>query len=158
MARDAHAITLYAFAQDYEPLPELPALPPAAVPLAPPSMVTAPVVPGGTVPEGLDDGTNDSVSRWLTSSALPLVLAADEGGKSIGNMITGVGTVMGDDGEIVRGESEVPVVSTDGGVLPVAPVKSPKGKRSGNGGAETKRTAPKNSAPRKRSPKGQALS
>jgi hypothetical protein len=34
MDRDAQAITLSAFAQAHEPLPELPALAPAAVPLA----------------------------------------------------------------------------------------------------------------------------
>lgn len=60
MTRDAQAITLSAFAQAHEPLPELPALPPAPVALALPSMATAPVFPSpvvqwGSVPEALDD-------------------------------------------------------------------------------------------------------
>lgn len=129
-----------------------------------------------SVPEGLDDADpvlalcpsvlpmafssfvpDDSVHRWLTA-ALPLVLEADEGGKSVGNMIAGVGTAMGDDGEIVRGQSEIQVASAGGGVLPLPPVKSPKGKRLGNGGADTARTTPKTSTPRKRSLKGLALS
>jgi hypothetical protein len=39
MARDAQAITFSAFAQAHEPLPEFPALAPAAIPLEPPSRV-----------------------------------------------------------------------------------------------------------------------
>jgi hypothetical protein len=98
MARDAHAIALDAFAHAHAPLPEFPALPPAALPLALPSMASTPVFPSPVVqwvsiPEALDDVApvltlypavvpmalssfvpDDSVQRWPTS-ALPLVLA-----------------------------------------------------------------------------------
>jgi hypothetical protein len=71
MARDAHAITLSAFAQTREPLPpEFLALAPAAVPLALPSMV------GLLMPMSLRSSinSNNSVRRWL-AAALPLVVA-----------------------------------------------------------------------------------
>jgi hypothetical protein len=99
MARDAHTITLDAFAQAYATLPEFPALPPAAVLLALPSMAPAPVFPAPVVQwvsasEALDDVTavlalcptlvpmtfsqflahDDSIRSWLTA-ALPLVIA-----------------------------------------------------------------------------------
>jgi hypothetical protein len=99
MARDAQAIALDAFAQAHAPLPEFPALPPAPVALALPSMAPAPVFPSPVVQwvyvaEALDDiapvlalcpavvplplaqflNPNDSIQHWLTS-ALPLVLA-----------------------------------------------------------------------------------
>ena len=89
MARDAHAIALDAFAHAHEPLPELLALCPAAVPLALPSVV----LPMAHASEALDDVApvlrlfpavvpmafssfvpDDSVQRWL-SDALPLALA-----------------------------------------------------------------------------------
>jgi hypothetical protein len=92
MARDAHAIALDAFAQAHAPLPEFPALPPAAVQLALPSMM----LPMAPVPETLAITSNiapvlalcstvlpmpfssfvpdDSGQRWLTS-AQPLVVA-----------------------------------------------------------------------------------
>jgi hypothetical protein len=92
-ARDAHAIALDAFAHAHEPLPNFPALCPAAVPLALPSML----LPMAPAPEALgmtDDAAqvltlypavvpmafgqflahDDSIRSWLTS-ALPLVLA-----------------------------------------------------------------------------------
>jgi hypothetical protein len=96
MARDAQAIALSAFAQAHEPLPEFPALTPAAVPLALPSVVGL-LLPMASAP-GLDlvvsDGAapvlalcptrmpmslrssinpDDSVRRWL-AAALPLVM------------------------------------------------------------------------------------
>jgi hypothetical protein len=96
MARDAHLIALFAFAQAHEPLPEFPALAPAAGSLAMPSMMDL-LMPIASAP-GLDlvvnDGTdqalalcpammpmslrssinsNNSVRRWL-AAALPLVL------------------------------------------------------------------------------------
>jgi hypothetical protein len=98
MTRDAHAIALDAFAHAHAPLPKFPALPPAALPLALPSMASTPVFPSPVVqwvsiPEALDDVApvltlypavvpmalssfvpDDSVQRWPTS-ALPLVLA-----------------------------------------------------------------------------------
>lgn len=98
MARDAHAIALSAFAHAHEPLPNFPALCPAAVPLALPSMLLPmapdPVMPMASTAEDLDDVApvimlypsvvpealstfiqpDDSVRRWLTA-ALPLVLA-----------------------------------------------------------------------------------
>ncbi len=60
IARDAHAIALNAFAKAHVPLPEFPALCPATVPLALPSMTTAPVFPSPvvqwvSVPEALYD-------------------------------------------------------------------------------------------------------
>jgi hypothetical protein len=90
MARDANAIALHSFAQSHEPLPEFPALLPAAVPLALPSME----LPMAPTPEALDDiapvlalypavvpmplglysDPDQSVHHWL-ASALPLVLA-----------------------------------------------------------------------------------
>ncbi len=90
MDRDAHAIALNAFAQAHAPLPEFPALSPAAVPLALPSMV----LPMAPTPEALDDVApvlalcpavlpmafsqflqpDHSVRSWLTS-ALPLAIA-----------------------------------------------------------------------------------
>jgi hypothetical protein len=98
-ARDAQAIALHAFAHAHEPLPEFPALPPAPVALALPSMAPAPVFPSpvvrwGSVPEVLDDADpvlalcparvpmalrssinpDHSVRRWL-AAALPLVVA-----------------------------------------------------------------------------------
>ncbi len=83
MDRDAHAIALSAFAQAHEPLPDFPALCPAAVPLALPSMV----LPMAPAPEALDNETpvlalcpavvpitfshflqpDHSVRRWLTA-------------------------------------------------------------------------------------------
>ena len=99
MARDAQAIALDAFAKAHEPLPEFPALCPAAVPLALPSMAPAPVFPSPvvqwvSVPEALNDvapvlalcpsvvplelteflNPDHSVRSWLIS-ALPLVIA-----------------------------------------------------------------------------------
>jgi hypothetical protein len=99
IARDAHAITLDAFAHAHAPLPELPAFPPAGVALALPSMATAPVFPCPvvqwvSVPEALNDmapaltlcpsvvpmdltqflNPDHSVRSWLIS-ALPLALA-----------------------------------------------------------------------------------
>lgn len=153
LCQGANAIALYAFAQAHVPMPDLLALPPVAVPMALPSMVPTPILLSPAVPMAFSTLLpDDSVHRWLTA-ALPLVLAADEGGKSVGNMIAGVGTAMGDDGEIVRGESEVPVVSAGVEGLLVAPVKSRQGKWAGNGGADAARTTPKNSTPPKRSPK-----
>jgi hypothetical protein len=96
--RRDRAITLNALAQAHEPLPDFPALCPAAVTLALPSMAPAPVFPSPVVPmaptsEALDNETpvlalcpmvlpmafslfvpDDSVHRWLTS-ALSLVPA-----------------------------------------------------------------------------------
>jgi hypothetical protein len=98
MARDAQAIALHSFAQAHATLPEFPALCPAAVPLALPSIAPAsvfpsPVVQWVSVSEALDDVApvltlsaavlpmafssftpDDSVRRWL-SGALPLALA-----------------------------------------------------------------------------------
>jgi hypothetical protein len=99
MARDARAIALHSFAQANAPLPEFPALCPAAVTLALPSMTPAPVFPSPVVqwlptPEVLDDAApvlalcpavvpmafsqflahDHSVRSWL-DSALPLMLA-----------------------------------------------------------------------------------
>lgn len=51
MDRDADLIALSAFAQAHAPLPEFPALPPAAVPLVLPSML----LPMAPAPEALDD-------------------------------------------------------------------------------------------------------
>jgi hypothetical protein len=84
MARDAQAIALSCFAQAHEPLPEFPALAPAAGPLA--------LLPMASNPEAPDDIAlgltlypmvmpmafslfvpDDSVRRWL-AAALPLVL------------------------------------------------------------------------------------
>ena len=94
-ARDAQAIALVAFAHIHEPLPELPALPPAPVALALPSMASAvpmPLAPGlgllaGSVASGMAlcsapvamtfgiySDPNHAVQSWLTY-ALPLVLA-----------------------------------------------------------------------------------
>jgi hypothetical protein len=92
-------IALNAFAQAHAPLPEFPALCPAAVPLALPSIATAPVLPSPALPmaltpEALDDAApvltlypsmvpmafseflnpNDSIRGWLTA-ALPLEIA-----------------------------------------------------------------------------------
>jgi hypothetical protein len=76
MARDAHAIALDAFVHAHAPLPKFPALCPAAVPLARPSMAMAPVFPSPVVPMALSQflDPDHCVQRWLTS-ALPLVLA-----------------------------------------------------------------------------------
>jgi hypothetical protein len=84
MARDAQAITLSCFAQAHEPLPEFPALAPAAVPLA-----LLPMAPNPEAPVDIAPGLtlypmvvpmafslfvpDDSVRRWL-AAALPLVL------------------------------------------------------------------------------------
>jgi hypothetical protein len=96
IARDAQAITLSAFAQAHEPLPEFPAQAPATVPLALLSGVglllpidsapgldlvvsdgSAPVLAlcSARVPMFLRSSINpdDSVRRWL-AAALPLVL------------------------------------------------------------------------------------
>ncbi len=96
IARDAHAIAFFAFAQAYEPLPEFPALAPATVPLVMPSVVdlllpiasapgldlvvsddVAPVLAlcSARVPMSLRSSINpdDSVRRWL-ADALPLVM------------------------------------------------------------------------------------
>ena len=99
MARDAQAIALDAFAHIHEPLPDFPALCPAAATLALPSIAPAPVFPSPvvqwvSVPEALDDAApmltlcpsvvpmdltqflnpDHSVRSWLTI-ALPLALA-----------------------------------------------------------------------------------
>lgn len=94
--RDTHAIALGAAADANEPLPEFPALPPAALPLNLPSVpsMSSLLLPMPTAADGLDDiapvlalcpsvlpmafsqvlDPDDSVHRWLTST-LPLVLA-----------------------------------------------------------------------------------
>jgi hypothetical protein len=99
MARDAQAIALSAFAHAHKQLPEFPALPAAALPLALPSMALAPIFPSLVVqwvstPEALGDAApilalcpavvpmdltqflnpDHSVRSWLTI-ALPLALA-----------------------------------------------------------------------------------
>jgi hypothetical protein len=94
MARDAQAIALGAFAQVHKPLPEFPALAPAAVPLALPSRVglLIPIASALGLDLVVNDGTapalalcpamvpmslrssikpDDSVRRWL-AAALPL--------------------------------------------------------------------------------------
>lgn len=98
MGRDAQAIALDAFAQAHEPLPELLALAPAAVPLALPSLgaslLLIALAPGlelavsdttvstlalcpASVPMSLHSSINpdDSVRRWLVA-ALPLALSS----------------------------------------------------------------------------------
>jgi hypothetical protein len=89
----------YPFAKTHAPLPDFPALAPAAVPLALTSMAPAPVFPSPvvqwvSVPEALNDmapvltlcpsvmpmpfssflAHNDSIQSWLTA-ALPLAIA-----------------------------------------------------------------------------------
>ncbi len=69
MARDAHTIAFYSFAKAHEPLPEFPALCPAAVPLALPSMLL-PMAP--PAPEVLDDV---APALALCPSVVPLELS-----------------------------------------------------------------------------------
>ena len=88
------AISWAAISHIHEPLPEFPALGPAPVPLALPSMASALVVQWGSTPEALDDVVpvlalcpsvlpmlfssfvpDDAVHRWL-ASALPLEIAS----------------------------------------------------------------------------------
>jgi hypothetical protein len=75
MARDAQAIAFGAFAQAHEPLPELLALAPAAVPLALPSMVglLLPIAPA----LGLEL-VNDTMTTALApcSASVPMVASA----------------------------------------------------------------------------------
>jgi hypothetical protein len=72
MGRDAQAIAFGAFAQAHEPLPELPALAPAAVPLALPSLGASllPIAPG------LDLVASDTTVSALTlcSAGVPMSL------------------------------------------------------------------------------------